>query len=328
MNNAILRLLLTALILTAGHRLDAQVLDVNQFKVTVYRQTSSAPPVAPDVPNGWYFGTYIDTDPAAGVTNVTVYSPGNGVLPLNQFSPTYFEASTPYYANETLFDADYPGGTNYDYNYEFTDGTASTYIEDELFNISTTNLYATSIPAFTPACWTAMQTVDPAQPFTLTWNAYTLTPGADLAYTFISINDHATGNGVIAPSGPPEITSTNLPAYSLQYGRVYDVSLFFSERQTPPDYGLSDASIIAGWDNLTLTTLQTLPLWLQIAPAGTNVLLTWPAAATNYQLQATASLSAGGLWQAVTNPPIVSGATNWLTLPARAASTFFRLSTF
>ena len=319
-------LLPAVLVVAAVPRLPAQVLDVNQFETTVYLQTNAAPPAAPNFPNAYFLGTYIDTDPDDDVTNVIVYSPGTGMLPLNQYSPTYFENSTPYYSNITDFEADYPGGT-YDYNFNYTDMVLGFVNTDVIFDVSTNDLHATSIPAFTPACWTAMQSVDPAQDFTLSWNAYPLTPGADYAYTFINISDHASGTSAIGPSGPPGLTSTNIPAYTLLYGRVYDVSLYFSERQNPLDQGPSGADITVGWDNLTMATLQTLPLWLQIAPAGTNVLLTWPAAATNYQLQAAASLSAVGAWSVVTNQPVVGGTTNFLTLPAVNASTFFRLST-
>jgi len=268
----------------------------------------------------------VDTDPAYFVTNLVATSPSGAYLFLNQYSPTYFEVGSPYYSNETNFDTDFPGGT-YDYNFNYTDAFSNPYNADVIFDISTNDLNAASLPAFTPDCWTAMQSVDPAQPFTLTWNSYALTPGADLAYTFISISDQATGNAIIGPSGPPEVTSTNLAAGTFQYGRVYNVSLYFSERQFPVDYGFGGDSIIAGWDNLTTTTLVTLPLLLQITPAGTNVILTWPADATSYHLETTASLFPASSWIAVPNPPTLIGTTNQLVLPASNASAFFRLAT-
>jgi hypothetical protein len=310
-------------VILGGHRLVAQVFDVNQFKTTVYSQTNAAPPTAPDFPDSYFFGTYIDTDTNYSVTNVTVFLPNNNLFLLNQYSPTYFENGSPYYSNETNFDTDFPGGT-YDYNYNYTDSASNIDNVDILFDLDTNDLDTATIPAFTPACWTAMQAVDPTRDFTLSWNSYTLTPGADYAETFLNISDHATGNGIIGPNGPPEITSTNIPAGTLQYGRVYDVSLYFSERQNPPDYGFGDAFITVGWDHLTQATLITLPFWLQIAPAGTNVMLTWPAYLTNYHLETTASLPA--TWSVVTNLPAINGTTNMLTLPAAGTSAFFRLA--
>jgi len=325
MKNAMSVILWSIALVLAGRPAAAQIVDVNQFKTTVYQQTNAAPPAAPNYPNAYFFGTYVDTDPAYTVTNLIVTSPSGAYLFLNQYSPTYFENGSPYYSNPTNFDNDFPGGT-YDYNFNYTDAFTNTYNADVIFDISTNDLNAASIPAFTPDCWTAMQAVDPSQPFTLTWNSYSLTPGADVAYTFISISDQATGNSTISPSGPPGLTSTNLPAGTFQYGRVYNVSLYFSERQFPVDYGFGNDSIVVGWDNLTTTTLVTLPLWLQITPAGPNVLLTWPADATNYHLESTASLSSASPWTTVPNLPTLIGPTNQLVLPASNASAFFRLA--
>ncbi|MEJ0089352.1 MAG: hypothetical protein WDM80_06350 [Limisphaerales bacterium] len=325
MKTIIVRLLLAALVLTAADRLSAQIVDVNQFKFTVYNQTNSAPPAAPNFPDAYFFGTYIDTDAGTYVSNVVVYPPDYGELPLNQFTPTYFENSSPYYSNETNLDADYPGGT-YDYNFDCLDAASNVINADLYFDISAINLYPDAVPAFTPGCWTAMRHVDPAQDFILSWNSYGLTPGADYAYTFLSVSDHDSGIFAIGPSGPPEITSTNIPADTLEYGRVYDVGLYFSERQTPAGGGIGAGSITAGWDYLTQTTLFTIPPWLKIAPAGANVILTWPALAANYQLEKTTSLSATSTWNAVTNVPDVNGTTNVLTLPTTNGSAFFRLA--
>ena len=326
MKNAISVVLWSIALVLAGQRAFAQIVDVNQFKFTVYQQTNAAPPAAPNYPNAYFFGTYLDSDPAYSVANVVVTSPSGVELPLNQYSPTYFENGTPYYDNVTNFETDFPGGT-YDYNFNYLDTSSNWVNADVIFDIATNDLFATSIPAFTPDCWTAMQAVDPAQPFTLAWNTYSLTPGADEAYTFIGISDQATGASIIAPSGPPEFTSTNLAAGTFQYGRVYNVSLYFSERQFPLDYGFGDDSITAGWDNLTTATLVTLPLWLQITSAGTNVLLTWPADATSYHLETTPGLSSANTWAAVPNPPTVFGTTNQLILPVSQTSAFFRLAT-
>ena len=326
MKNALPVILWSIILVLAARPAAAQIIDINQFKTTVYQQTNAAPPSAPNYPNACFFGTYLDADPAYSVTNVVVTSPSGVELALNQYSPAYFENGTPYYANVTNFDTDYPGGT-YEYNFNYTDAYSNTYNADVIFDISTNDLNAAAIPAFTPACWTAMQAVDPAQPFTLTWNTYSLSPGAALAYTFISISDQTTGNAIIAPSGPPEIISTNLAAGTFQYGRVYNVSLYFSERQYPVDYGFGGDEITVGWDNLTQTTLITLPLLLQITPAGTNVVLTWPADATSYHLETTTSLAPASSWITVPNPPTVIGPTNQVTLPVSNPRAFFRLAT-
>ena len=64
----------------------------------------------------------------------------------------------------------------------------------------------------------------------------------------------------------------------------------------------------------------------QIAPAGTNVILTWAADATTYHLETATNLANPGTWSDVTNVPVVTGNTNSVTLPAANASAFFRLA--
>ena len=240
MKTIFVRFLPAALVFTVANPLFApfvapQIMDVNQFKVTVYSQTNSAPPAAPNYPDAYYFGSYIDTYTNADVANVVIYppAPGTGQLNLIQYGPGFFENGSPYYADESSFDADFPDGTNYDYNYDYTDIFGNVDSNDLYFATSPTNLYPDAVPAFMPGCWTAMQTVDPTLDLTLSWNSYDVTPGADFAYTFINIYDLGTGNTFATPSGPPDETTTNIPANTLEYGRAYEVDLYFSERQTP-----------------------------------------------------------------------------------------------
>lgn len=68
--------------------------------------------------------------------------------------------------------------------------------------------------------------------------------------------------------------------------------------------------------------IRTVPPTLTVLRAGSTVVLSWPADATNYQLEATTNLPSG-LWSLV---PGVS--TNSATLPANSPSQFYRLRTF
>jgi formylglycine-generating enzyme required for sulfatase activity len=63
---------------------------------------------------------------------------------------------------------------------------------------------------------------------------------------------------------------------------------------------------------------------LGIAPSGRTVLLSWPAAATNYVLQSSLNLAAAD-WLTLANPVIVSGATNFVTYTNDSSARFFRL---
>jgi hypothetical protein len=79
------------------------------------------------------------------------------------------------------------------------------------------------------------------------------------------------------------------------------------------------------WSTQITEIIATTAPPLTIASAGTNVLVTWPLYAANYQLQATTNLLNAASWNLVTN----SISTNGLNLSALVAKTatakFFRL---
>ena len=63
---------------------------------------------------------------------------------------------------------------------------------------------------------------------------------------------------------------------------------------------------------------------LAIQPSGRTVIVSWPAAAADYILQTTLSLSAPG-WLTVTNPVVLSNGTNSVTYTNSSSTRFFRL---
>jgi hypothetical protein len=64
---------------------------------------------------------------------------------------------------------------------------------------------------------------------------------------------------------------------------------------------------------------------LAITASGTDVVLSWPASATNLTLTATPQLQAGASWPAVTNPPSLLGTNQVVTNAAPGAARFYRL---
>ncbi len=68
--------------------------------------------------------------------------------------------------------------------------------------------------------------------------------------------------------------------------------------------------------------IESLPR-LDVHRSGTNVLLSWPVAATNYHLQG--GISVLGPWTNVTNTPLLNGGNNEVQLPAVATNRMFRL---
>src|SRR5439155_1432776 len=53
--------------------------------------------------------------------------------------------------------------------------------------------------------------------------------------------------------------------------------------------------------------------------------MSWPTAATGYNLEGAAALSSPSSWTAVTNPVVIVGANSTVTVPAGPGAKFFRL---
>ncbi len=305
-------------LLSATLSLHAQVYNFSIFKVAVYHQSSPTPPAAPDSPNAFYFGAQLNTTNSDGYKDVYFNGPEDTEF-LSEFTPYYFNFGSPYFPDKVSFDAVYPSG-GYDFYVDYTNSTqsGSVIVPDQEF-------YATNAAAFTTNCWYAMQQLDPARDFTVNWSSFVPATNTTSAYTFVDVYDENAGTEPFAADFlTPDTMTTNIPACTLQYGVTYRINAIFSNRQDTENAGFGGALGTVGMDKLTYTTLVTIPPWLQISGAGTNVILTWPALATNFQLEAVGQLSTG-VWSAVTNIPATMGCTNALTLPAAASSQFFRL---
>lgn len=75
-----------------------------------------------------------------------------------------------------------------------------------------------------------------------------------------------------------------------------------------------------------ITELIAGDLELTVASAGTNVLVSWPASATGFQLQAANDLAAGSVWSPVTQTPFANGNQLSAQVPLAGGQRFFRLS--
>jgi len=73
-----------------------------------------------------------------------------------------------------------------------------------------------------------------------------------------------------------------------------------------------------------ITELISAQVRLGIARAGTNVVISWPAIATGFQLQSRTNLSAG-VWTGVTGSPLVTNNQYMISLSSTGAARFFRL---
>jgi hypothetical protein len=74
-----------------------------------------------------------------------------------------------------------------------------------------------------------------------------------------------------------------------------------------------------------ITELNTASVQLKIAKAGTNVVVSWPSAATGFQLQSRTDLGAG-VWSAVPGSPVLTNNQYIMSLASTGAVQFFRLT--
>lgn|GEM_PF-967881 len=91
----------------------------------------------------------------------------------------------------------------------------------------------------------------------------------------------------------------------------------------------NDTGVIAeGWNlnffSSQATCCSSSPR-LSVVRSGANVLLRWPAAATNFVPEAKASLNPATTWSSVSNPVMTANGTNSVSVPIASGNRFFRL---
>jgi len=330
---AMLRVCLKQLVLLlalAVVTLNAQNTNFSVFKIIVYHQISGSIPTTPDVPNAYFFGAQFNTADSSDYLDVYFTDPANAGVPvyLTQENPYYYDFGSPYYADKPSFDADYPGG-EYDFFVDRTDVVdQTTFTDTGSLIIPDQDFYATNEAGFTTNCWLAMQNIDPSQDFELDWNSFVPLPVTTSAYTFVDVYSQSDGSEPFAADFlSPSISTTNIPANTLQYGTTYRINDIFSSRIDTPDAGFGGALGTVGLDKQTYTYFTTIPPWLNIAGTPTNsVILTWPSLASNYVLEAVSQVSASSIWVTTTNIPSTLGSTNYVALPATGTGQFFRLA--
>jgi hypothetical protein len=120
-------------------------------------------------------------------------------------------------ANQSTIDNTFGNG-----NYTFNAAAASSNQQ------VTVNFPATLTQPNAPhtTSYTAAQAVNPAQPFTLGWDAFTPGTATDFVYVVIG-NDFSTPEPGAPNSLPGSATSVQIPANSLQPNTTYDASISF-----------------------------------------------------------------------------------------------------
>src|SRR5512135_894481 len=79
-----------------------------------------------------------------------------------------------------------------------------------------------------------------------------------------------------------------------------------------------ECALLLVWSQATAEDVQ-----LKVTKVGTNLVLSWPASATNCVLESSSCLTTG--WTAVTTSPVTKEQTVSVTLPLAGPQQFFRL---
>jgi hypothetical protein len=213
-----------------------------------YNQDSSAAPVlAPDAPYGFTMTASLASNQTASAVSVAV--PSNGTKSLSQnplFSWDFYSVAT--LTNLDTFNASYPAGS-----YVFT------LTGDSLVPSVTATLPPASQQPNAPhvSNFGALQAVNPAQGFVLTWDAFQ----GGTATDFISVN--ISGNdGLVFQAGTPgqtnslkgTATSVSIPAGTLQAGSTYDLAIGFYRVNAQTNTTSAGFAFRATLTTLTMTT--------------------------------------------------------------------------
>ena len=315
------------LLLLGSGQIQAGISSYTAAKTAVYYQADATPPVAVDPSGPYFFAVQFFADTTNDITSgVSFTNPINVAYSEDVSNVNYVAYNSDYFYTKTDMDTVFPDGL-----YTFSINVFST--NDEVVSgdltLPTNELYSTSIPAFTGDKWTNLQSLDPGQTLTLNWNNFTPHPLVTSAFVFVRvlevIGDNFGNYVFLADFLPSGTTSVDLPAHTLNFNSDYRIELIFSDRSDVFNAGFDgEAEATALFENLTYTYFTTIPLILNIAPAGANVVLSWTNSASDYSLQCTHDLASGD-WHSITNPPAVIDNQLVLTNPICGSNTFFRL---
>ncbi len=281
-----------------------------------FQQTSTAPAVH------LTYEFYAKTDLASNrvATNITVTLPTAAVtnLTADELTPEKFSV-TVYKTSLAAFNSNYPAGA---YTFDINPASLNQQV-------------TVTLPAFTQpnapqvSNYTAAQSVNPAQPFTLAWNTFSNGTSADVIGVLVTDGNSDTVFQTPGPGQPGVLTGTassaTIPAGTLQTNSDYNCDLVFAHLTLTTNSGLISYAFLGTITvfNLSTTTNSVAPL-LTLSRSGTNVILTWPVSATGFNLEAATNL-VSPVWSTALPSPVVVGTNDVVTNHISGTKQFFRL---
>lgn len=225
---------------------------VNLSKFVPFVQTSDAAPVVETDPSSPVFSANVSSPADNSVTSATLQAPGGSAETLSGFFGTF--ATGEFFDTQAELDAAYPAG-NYVFSLQRESGGPT--------GVTITMPAPSSYPP-TPKVnsYATLQNIDPSQPLTISWAAFTGATQSD--FIGIDIEDENQNPVYSAPDAcipielPNTATSVTLPANLLQEGMTYtgylNFSRVFHSTENSPA-GFYTSGFIGKQTRFTLTTI-------------------------------------------------------------------------
>jgi hypothetical protein len=189
----------------------------NLGKTYIYNQTSAgAPTLDTDTPYLFTAATGLASNRTDTAVTMALPTSATSNLLQNFLHPESFTLVS-FSTNLASFDAAFPAGT-----YQFTVSGASN--QQVVLNLSASSSQPNP-PHVTD--YAAAQAMNPSQPFTLTWDAFTGAAATDYIYVTVGNNVFATPSPGTSGALAGTATSVQIPAGTLQPGTNYTASVGF-----------------------------------------------------------------------------------------------------
>lgn len=148
-----------------------------------------------------------------------------------------------------------------------------------------------------------------------------LPPGGNLGTNPPSVPDDAAAKSMTRATddcSTPSITVTHMDSGTSVFMRTFTITA------TDGCSNKTIATVAYTWTGTIGVGTNSSPL-LETVRSGTNIVLFWPTNAVAFAAQFNTNLTASNAWMNLTNNPVVTGGTNFITNPISRSTLFYRL---
>ncbi|MDP1661499.1 MAG: GC-type dockerin domain-anchored protein [Phycisphaerales bacterium] len=243
-----------------GSTASAQLSGLTFQYQSTYLQTSTSPPTTSTAHDFTAAVSFPNSQPPSGVEEAWVEKPSGTMVNLDTTSSFYYTPNEVYPTREALMAA-WPTGL-----YQFTIAGIDED-DNEFANVYTkqqpyaAGVWPSQVPAFTPASYTGLLGMNPAQPRAVVVNMFTVTPPGNGQLSGLSVNLRfgtllgPTAWSSLTTIGAPTPTRT-IPAGALQPNTDYYATWYFAQRVVSPPSAEVEYSHLS-FGNLTRVAFRT-----------------------------------------------------------------------